>query len=106
MFEGEVGMFEGDFEKLPPASIPNRVGRHWWFNYPCPLLDAEFEFACLQVRLNRLPPCIALIRPSQLSSLNSSVGRTLCSGFESHLSSSFFIFLGKRDVQVSCIAFL
>ena len=23
------------------------VGCHWWFNYPGPLLDAEFEFACL-----------------------------------------------------------
>ena len=23
------------------------VGHHWWFNYPGPLLDAEFEFACL-----------------------------------------------------------
>ena len=23
------------------------VGRHWWFNYPGPLLDVELEFACL-----------------------------------------------------------
>ena len=23
------------------------VGRHWWFNYPSPLLDVELEFACL-----------------------------------------------------------
>ena len=23
------------------------VGRHWWFNYPGPLLDAKLEFACL-----------------------------------------------------------
>ena len=23
------------------------VGCHWWFNYPGPLLDVEFEFTCL-----------------------------------------------------------
>ena len=28
------------------------VGRHWWFNYPCPLLDVELEFACC--------PCLVL----------------------------------------------
>ena len=27
----------------------------------------------------------------------------MCCGFKSHLSSSFFIFHGKRDIQVSCI---
>ena len=33
--------------------------------------------------------------------------QAVCRGFESHLSSSFFfIFSGKRDVQVSCIALL
>ena len=36
----------------------------------------RFEFACYQVRLVWLPlPCIALIRPSQLGCLSSSVGR-------------------------------
>ena len=38
------------------------------------IVDAEFEFA-YQVRLDWLPlPCIALIQPSQLSCLGSSVG--------------------------------
>ena len=23
------------------------VRRHWWFNYPYPLLKVEFKFACL-----------------------------------------------------------
>ena len=38
------------------------------------------------------------LRPSPLSCLGSSVGRAsaVCHGFESHLSSSFFIFHGKR----------
>ena len=65
-----------------------------------------------QVRLDWLPlPCIGLIRPNQLSCISSSVGRASaseaeCHGFESHPSSSFFIFHGNRDVQVSCIALL
>ena len=41
-------------------------------------LDVELEFAYL--RLDWLPlPCIALIRPSQLSCLGSSVGRASAS---------------------------
>ena len=58
-----------------------------------------------QVRLDWLPlPCIALIRPSQLSCLGNSVGRTstsqaICRGFEPP-EPLYFIFHGKRDVQV------
>ena len=63
-----------------------------------------------QVRLDWLPlPCVALIQPSHLSCLGSSVGRecalqAMCRGFESQLSSSFFT--GKRNIQVCYIALL
>ena len=32
-----------------PVSVNTRlgVGCPWWFNYPGPFLDVEFEFACL-----------------------------------------------------------
>ena len=66
-----------------------------------------------QVKLDWLPmPCIALVRPSQLGCLGSSVGRASaslaeCCGFESHLSSSFFIFHGKRCSGVLyCLALI
>ena len=48
---------------------------YWWFNYPGPLLDAELSLPVYQVRLDWFPlPCIALIQPSQLSCIGSSVG--------------------------------
>ena len=50
------------------------VGRHWWFNYPGLLFDAEVEFACLSGWLDWWSlPCNALIRPNQLSCLTSSI---------------------------------
>ena len=56
------------------------VGRHWWFNYPGPLLNLSLSLPVYQVRLDWLSSsCIALIQPSQLSCLCSSVGRATAS---------------------------
>ena len=51
---------------------------HWWFNYT--VYSLMLSLPVYQVRLDWLPlPCIALIRPSQLSCLGSSVGRASAS---------------------------
>ena len=45
------------------------VGHHWWFNYPGPLLNVEFEFACLSgyVRLVALALyCLDSNQPAEL----------------------------------------
>ena len=49
--------------------VMHGVGCHQWFNYPCPLLDAEFEFVCLSswVRLvAHVLYCLDSAQPNEL----------------------------------------
>ena len=89
------------------------VWRLWWFNYPGPLLEVELESACLSGQGCGL--CIALIRPNHwaasvaqwlehLASKQCVVG-SVCRGFESHPSSSFF-FSEKKELFGSFPFFL
>ena len=89
-----------------------KLGHHWWFNYPGPLLDVELEFACLSGKVRPIALALYCLDSTQLLSCLGSLvvehlpSKQCVTGLNPTCdpSSSFFIFHGKKVVQVSCIA--